>query len=657
MRMPQARWKVFMAAGLVVVSIGGTWYYVRTSSAGGTPNYLTADAVRGRVASTIAATGFVEPQSQVTLTFKNAGLVSTVAVQTGQAVIAGSLLATQEAADLEAQVAQAAANLRVAEARLDSLLVGARNEDLAVSRATVESAKVALENARLSLANAEAKAQVDLSNSKSSLASVQQSAATNRSTYDADLRELSAAEQAYQTALDHQEELQERYNQAKAEQVQTQQSLAGAQQAYSEAASTYGARSPHGVAAAETAANLQAVLDKVNLALTDLQFQLDTAKTNTSQLQSDYNYLLNLVNQGKSKVESDASLLEKERASAALAPLITAQAVDSAKNQVAQAEANLATAEANYAKLLAGAADPDIRAAQAAMDQASAVLQVATNNLASAQIIAPFDGIVASVSLTPGQFVPSGSSGGGILLISQALQVKAQINEADIAKAQPGQQTTFTANAYPGRVFTGTVLAVSPIATTVSSVQLFDVTLSIDNPPPTMKAGLPLSVQVVTAERLDVITVPRTAVSYAQALSATTQLTPTPSLPATPPGETTGAAPTGTPGSGKGSGGGSGVPGSGSGTGIPGSGTGTPGSGAGTVQNKAPSIIMVQETNGKIVPVTVQLGLSDAKSYEVISGLTEGATVITGIKPEPITSKSSSPSLIPVSTPGSQGGR
>lgn len=189
---------------------------------------------------------------------------------------------------------------------------------------------------------------------------------------------------------------------------------------------------------------------------------------------------------------------------------------DTALVKLQQAQADLKTLEE-------GASSEDIAAAKAQVDSAKAELTLARNNLNSADLRAPFDGIISAVRGEVGQRTSGGGSSSNdndiansfIALITPELQVKAQVNEADIGKVKAGQPATFTVNAFPDKSFNGKVSSISAEATTVSNVQLYDVIISLVDRNPPLKVGMSASIKIIVAQKDDVITVPRAAVTFA----------------------------------------------------------------------------------------------------------------------------------------------
>lgn len=101
----------------------------------------------GSVTTSISAAGTVLPRSELPLSFATAGQVAAVAVQEGERVKTGQVLARLESDELALQVRSAEAGLMAARARLDQLKAGARAEDLAAAQANLAAAQAALDGA------------------------------------------------------------------------------------------------------------------------------------------------------------------------------------------------------------------------------------------------------------------------------------------------------------------------------------------------------------------------------------------------------------------------------------------------------------------------------------------------------------------------------
>jgi RND family efflux transporter MFP subunit len=142
---------------------------------------------------------------------------------------------------------------------------------------------------------------------------------------------------------------------------------------------------------------------------------------------------------------------------------------------VAAAEANLALAEQQLASATtlhgAGAmSDLDLRAAQAGYEAARAQLAAANAQAAGAgeqarraTVSAPITGVVSNREVSQGEAVNVGQTLFTVVN-STALELAGQVPVDQAVRVRVGAPAEFTIDAYPGRVFRGTVARVEPTA-------------------------------------------------------------------------------------------------------------------------------------------------------------------------------------------------
>jgi len=138
--------------------------------------------------------------------------------------------------------------------------------------------------------------------------------------------------------------------------------------------------------------------------------------------------------------------------------------LDQAKTGFQSAQQQLAAARQQTASALAdlgGDADapaanlPIVRQAQAALDHALLELSYTV-------IHAPSDGIVAKIEqIQVGDHV-NAATPLFALMSNSNIWVEANFKETDLTYMRPGQDATFSVDAYPGRTFTGKVVSTSP---------------------------------------------------------------------------------------------------------------------------------------------------------------------------------------------------
>ena len=137
--------------------------------------------------------------------------------------------------------------------------------------------------------------------------------------------------------------------------------------------------------------------------------------------------------------------------------------------------------------------------------------------LEDAIVSAPITGTVIQRLVEQGQVIssPMGDVGGGTLLLQMAdlsrVRVRMLVDEIDIGKVQPGTIAQVNVAAYPTRSFEGAVLKVEPQASPQQNVTMFPVLIDLDNREGLLKPGMNAEVQLVVADRTDVLTIPNAA--------------------------------------------------------------------------------------------------------------------------------------------------
>ena len=204
--------------------------------------------------------------------------------------------------------------------------------------------------------------------------------------------------------------------------------------------------------------------------------------------------------------------------------------------QVAQSEANLANAKASLALTSANEArshalyrqeyvarqDFDTavqarRSAQAQVELARAQLERDRTNLNYSVIRSPVSGVIIDRQIDVGQTVAASFQTPTLFRIAQDLrkmQIDSSFAEADIGQIKVGQTVHFTVDAFPGRFFDGKVSQVRLNAAVQQNVVTYDVVVSVDNSDQTLKPGMTAYVNIVVAQRQNVLLVPNSAFRF-----------------------------------------------------------------------------------------------------------------------------------------------
>jgi HlyD family secretion protein len=236
-----------------------------------------------------------------------------------------------------------------------------------------------------------------------------------------------------------------------------------------------------------------------------------------------------IVHKGQVIARLDPALLETALETAK-ANLANAQAnLERQKVTVADAKAKLARARELSAKQLLPPADLETadvtekqaEAQQKSMEsqivQAQAAVNKASVDLDHTVITAPIDGIVIKRSVDRGQTVAASMQAPELFVIAADLtkmQVNANIDESDVGRMRPGQAVTFRVDAYPTETFHGTVNQVRLNPQTVQNVVTYSTVIDVPNPDYKLKPGMTANVTIEIARRTNVLRVPNAALRF-----------------------------------------------------------------------------------------------------------------------------------------------
>lgn len=173
----------------------------------------------------------------------------------------------------------------------------------------------------------------------------------------------------------------------------------------------------------------------------------------------------------------------------------TREALDAAEDELIRAKNQLVTAKSNYQK--------------------------AKVDLGYAMIYSPISGVVLNKAVEEGQTVASSFNTPTLFTIANNLtemQVEANVDEADIGQVKVGQPVTFTVDAFPEDVFTGTVKQVRLEPTVTSNVVTYTVIIDAPNPEEKLFPGMTASVSIIVNKEVGV-SVPMEALYFTPDMS------------------------------------------------------------------------------------------------------------------------------------------
>jgi membrane fusion protein, multidrug efflux system len=202
---------------------------------------------------------------------------------------------------------------------------------------------------------------------------------------------------------------------------------------------------------------------RFRIAVADAKAQLAAAQLKVATLKAEYRQRL----ADESAARSALAFADREfdRQTKLQAQGISSRTqLDQAKTNFQSAQQQLAAAQQQTASALADlAGNPNAPAdSLPGVRQARATLDRALLELSYTVVYAPTDGVVAKVEqIQVGDHVTAATPLFALMSNSD-IWVEANFKETDLTYMRPGQNATFSVDAYPGRTFIGKVISTSP---------------------------------------------------------------------------------------------------------------------------------------------------------------------------------------------------
>lgn len=162
-------------------------------------------------------------------------------------------------------------------------------------------------------------------------------------------------------------------------------------------------------------------------------------------------------------------------------------------------------------------AKASVQAAKAARDQANAELKAIRDDLRKAVVLSPINGIVLERKVEPGQTVVAAMQTPILFKLAQDLtkmKVIVSVDEADIGEVKEGQKAKFSVDAYPQKLFDGTLTQLRLNSQIVNGVVTYNAVVSVENPELLLRPGMTASAQIITGVLNNALTVPNAALRF-----------------------------------------------------------------------------------------------------------------------------------------------
>lgn len=268
----------------------------------------------------------------------------------------------------------------------------------------------------------------------------------------------------------------------------------------------------------------------------------------------------------------------------------------------------LQSAKTNYTSALS-----DVDMKRASIAEIKTNIETSKIDLKNSEIISPVDGIVLSRSIEVGQSVAASFQAPTLFKVAENLeemQLYASISEADIGKVKEGQEVLFTVDAYPERQFSAKINRVNygsgdgsstSSSSSSSSIVVYRARIEVDNKSLLLRPDMSATADIITARAENALLVPNSALYFdlnkslqrSAGKKGDSALSSMLAPPRPPRPQATFSQKQKSP-------------------------------------NKTGTLWVLK--NGKPEVVNVEIGISDGNFAEILSGISEGDSIITGVK-------------------------
>ncbi|MGE4294132.1 MAG: efflux RND transporter periplasmic adaptor subunit [Campylobacterales bacterium] len=175
------------------------------------------------------------------------------------------------------------------------------------------------------------------------------------------------------------------------------------------------------------------------------------------------------------------------------------------------------TKEMEAARAAFNRAEAAHAASLAQLEQAKASVATDEENLRKAVVLSPIDGIVLTREVDPGQTVAASMQAPKLFTLAEDLkkmQVIVAVDEADVGEVRAGQAVSFSVNAYPDRLFEGTVAQVRLGSQIVGGVVTYNAVVRVDNSQGLLRPGMTAQASIITKKTPNALAVPNAAFRF-----------------------------------------------------------------------------------------------------------------------------------------------
>jgi HlyD family secretion protein len=482
---------------ILIAALGGYFAYGALNKTSSQTSYVLAAVEKGTLITSISGSGQVSASNQIDIKPKVSGDIVYLGAKNGQEVKTETLLAQINARDTQKAVRDAQDNLETAQLSMEKLNQPADQLSLLQAENSLIQAKETKQNTQDDLQKAYENGFNTLSNAFLDLPAIM--AGLNDVIFGKSLSANSWNIDYYADAVTRFDEKSIQYRDS------TYNTYNAARAAYDKNFDDY--------KSANRSSDTSVIESLINQTYDTTKKIAEAIKSTNNLIQFYEDKLTEHDLKPSTQADTHLSSLNSytSKTNSHLLNLLSAQStIKNDKDAIISADRTIAERTASLAKLQTGADPLDLRSQNLTIQQRQSALVDAKQKLADYYIRAPFDGIIATVSVKKGDSVSSATAIATLLTKQQIAEIS--LNEVDAAKIKTGQKTTLTFDAIDGLNISGSVADVDAIGTVSQGVVSYNVKISFDTQDNRVKPGMSVSASIITEVKQNTLYVPNSAI-------------------------------------------------------------------------------------------------------------------------------------------------
>ncbi|MBU4370253.1 efflux RND transporter periplasmic adaptor subunit, partial [Patescibacteria group bacterium] len=227
------------------------------------------------------------------------------------------------------------------------------------------------------------------------------------------------------------------------------------------------------------------------------------------------------IDKMKPKIDSDASAVSSNISSLQAIKDTIDDTIKNTPDKIEDAEWALQSAQEKFdekklalEELIAGVDPKDIKSQENIVTQKEDALFDAKKKLASCSIRAPFDGVIAEKNdkIKKGDSVSSSTVLATLITKQKIAQIS--LNEIDAANIKVDQKATITFDALPEVTIVGRVIEIDTMGQVSQGIVSYGIKIIFDTDVEQVKPGMSVTVDIITEAKQDVLILPSSAIKF-----------------------------------------------------------------------------------------------------------------------------------------------